>query len=685
MLCQLNEKFKTSINEINESEFFDYSHLFILQISFYISCKISLAHLTVLMQCKHFAAEFPKLCHLININNYVMKASPYTNQQKCVTLFEFYIKTKKDLEFIQETQKKYNCFSDFDFLNFNEKFYIEKNINIGETFSFDRVKAKNPTIVKSDIKLGKFSSVGFKTFNLKLNPSSTSYKSEVDLLWDDLFVSDNSTQDWSIVSFNVAHLRENQRIGCDSKVQFIVMCFERQLATKSDIFDSYFEKFYFLTDDITFSKKENEHFFIFSNELDCISAALLYLGRFNQILEFYGTDFGLNLLFTRYNCLKFGKQNKDVYLNVYNLALLSPLDNQRNSSKHFTFPMSVYVDVTGGIKKQLVSNICFDYNFKKRVFCNEQNSDHLFLYLEYSSFNSFVDFCKKFELNRQIVWFAEENGLLQTTITGHLANIEFIYNKEGKLESIAPTQKSYSREITELNGFVKLTILLKEDQTAQLEEIFQKQNSKSCDNIEKNVALAIKFTNLIYSDKQFKVNNQSAITYVGFVFNKFEDIIEIDNIYLEDKLRLYSYEAALVYILSKDVYKCYLKHQNSIEFNCTKYECFILSLARISNFILTKEKYPSLIQTKNTSKFQLLMFFITCEIDGRHTPSLDISTHMHEYETGKYKEFETASKIDELFDGELIINEEELKLNAENKIDSHFLFTKHIKDFTNSI
>ena len=58
---------------------------------------------------------------------------------------------------------------------------------------------------------------------------------------------------------------------------------------------------------------------------------------------------------------------------------------------------------------------------------------------------------------------------------------------------------------------------------------------------------------------------------------------------------------------------------------------------------------------------------------------------MHEYETGKYKEFETASKIDELFDGELIINEEELKLNAENKIDSHFLFTKHIKDFTNSI
>ena len=79
------------------------------------------------------------------------------------------------------------------------------------------------------------------------------------------------------------------------------------------------------------------------------------------------------------------------------------------------------------------------------------------------------------------------------------------------------------------------------------------------------------------------------------------------------------------------------------------------------------------------------MFFITCEIDGKKTSCNDIAKNMQMFENGKYKEFNTASKISDLFDGETNINEEELKFNDETQINSHYSFTKHIKDFIESI
>ena len=58
---------------------------------------------------------------------------------------------------------------------------------------------------------------------------------------------------------------------------------------------------------------------------------------------------------------------------------------------------------------------------------------------------------------------------------------------------------------------------------------------------------------------------------------------------------------------------------------------------------------------------------------------------MKQFNNGKYKEFNTVSKISDLFDGEMNMNEQELRFNDEMQVDTHFGFTKYIKDFTENI
>ena len=102
-------------------------------------------------------------------------------------------------------------------MNFYEKFFIEKNINIGELFSFDQLKIKKPTISNRDIKIGKYSSTGFKIYNLLGDMQKnlflrSTYKTAVDRVWENLLVRSNDSvlrqDDWSIVSFNVGHIKQ---------------------------------------------------------------------------------------------------------------------------------------------------------------------------------------------------------------------------------------------------------------------------------------------------------------------------------------------------------------------------------------------------------------------------------------------------------------------------------------------
>ena len=653
-----------------------------------------MAHLTVLMQNKHFEDDFPKLAALIDLENSVNKASPYTNQQKCVQLFEFYITTSKELKFIQEIQTRFNCFCDFDFLNFYEKFFIEKNINIGELLSFDQLKIKKPTISNRDIKIGKYSSTGFKIYNLLGDMQKnlflrSTYKTAVDRVWANLLVRSNDSvlrqDDWSIVSFNVGHIKQENFF--DSRVEFITLCFERQDSTKRLVLnESFFEKFYFISGAaVDFQPVSNEHIFCLDNEIDCISAALLYMCRFNQIIEFFGSDFNVSLLLSRYNklkCRNSSSKNKEIYLNIFRLALQSPLDNRQNKyhCKYLTFPLSVYVDVTMGIKKESFSETYLDFNFKKRVVCNEVNLDgRLILYLDYSSFDVFIDFCKKFELNRQVVWFSEKNGIIQTKIKGQLENIEFVYNNNGSLDSVSCSQQCTF--LSEHGGFIKITLFLQD-----FNEINSVQKYR-CTNLHYKIENK-RFIEMIQLKEKnsIQVNVHVDPTWIGFLCNDLEKCSdELRTMNLKDKIRLYSYEASLVFNLSTEVYKDHLKHLNSYEFHCAKYECFYFTLSKISNLILTKEKYTSLIQNKHVTKFQILMFFVTCEIDGRKTKCDDIAKNMKQFNNGKYKEFNTASKISDLFDGEMNMNEQELRFNDEMQVDTHFGFTKYIKDFTENI
>ena len=274
------------------------------------------------------------------------------------------------------------------------------------------------------------------------------------------------------------------------------------------------------------------------------------------------------------------------------------------------------------------------------------------------------------------MWFTEENGIVNTKITGKLLIVEFVYRNNNNeileiLDCISSSQESVLVRLKHLKGFIKLTVLLQEDQAKK--------------KLTKNEPR--KLLEMIYFEKNLLCSNYITVeqTWLGFTYSDLEDEEYLDTLKLEDKVRLYSYEAALVFNMSTEIYKDQLKHLNSNEFNCTKYECYHFSLSKISNLILTREKYASLIQNKHTTRYQILMFFITCEIDGKKTSCNDIAKNMQMFENGKYKEFNTASKISDLFDGETNINEEELKFNDETQINSHYSFTKHIKDFIESI
>jgi hypothetical protein len=341
-LCQFNKNANFLKNtwhkDVNERSFFDYSHKFLLQIPIYVTAKLSLSNLAVLSGQNNLEkTNFERLISFIVPDDLIVKSAPETNQQPIIECFILTATTWEDYEFFKKIQSLYNCFYDFEFIDFEQYLYIILNINPGLVYNFNNIANRINTFHYCNLRVGKFSSSNFikYIFNCKCNGTAKEYRVSINSFLKDepnallSCIEKSVLTSWTSVTYDIECGRieksefKNQETGAltnplDSYVQTICCVVpkdpvkELKFNLKSlDNFNFNCYVFVFVPDK-SFKKEfleyklKNKHIsmYLFDEEQDMLCASLLFLSMFNQINDMNGLNFDLPFIVHRLNILR---------------------------------------------------------------------------------------------------------------------------------------------------------------------------------------------------------------------------------------------------------------------------------------------------------------------------------------------------------------------------------------------
>jgi hypothetical protein len=341
-LCQFNKKASFLKNivykEINDQTFFDYSHKFLLQIPIYLTAKLSISNLVVLCNQDNLTLQqYEKLLGFIIPNDVIIKSAPETNQQQIIECFVLTAKKWDDYIFFKELQTLYNCFYDFEFIDFDQYLYILLDINPGLVYDFKNISNRINQFQYCNIKLGKYSSTNFYKYIFKCNCEGTEveYRNSIHSMLKTgsnplLVPIENAVYNsWTYVTYDIECGRiklcttESEEAGSltnplDSYVQTICCVVPKEHIIQQNfqfnmLENRLFHHYVFVyIPDKSFTKqfleykknKKNAQIFIFYDEYDMLCASLLFLLLFNQINDMNGLNFDLPFIVHRLNILK---------------------------------------------------------------------------------------------------------------------------------------------------------------------------------------------------------------------------------------------------------------------------------------------------------------------------------------------------------------------------------------------